>query len=48
LALEKLERIAGFGECGEGVAYGEEGDFFVGVENGEAGRGVVIHGEVSP
>lgn len=31
------------------MAYGEEGDFFVGVENdGEDGRGVVIHGELSP
>jgi len=34
--LEKVERIPGVGECGEGVAYGEEGD---------GGRGVVIHGE---
>lgn len=48
LALEKLERIAWFGEGDEGVVYGEEGDFFVGVENGEGGRGVDIHGEVSP
>lgn len=48
LALEKGERIIGFGECGEGVAYGEEGDFFVGVENdGEGGRGLVNHGEFS-
>jgi len=43
-ALEKVERIPEFGEWREG----EEGDFFVGLENvGEGGRGVVIHGEVS-
>jgi len=46
-AFEKVERILGFCERGEGVAHGE-GDFFVGVENdGEDGRGVVIHGELS-
>lgn len=33
--------MPGFGECGE------EGDFLVGVEKGEGGRGVVIHGEFS-
>jgi len=37
----KFARIPGFGECGE------EGDFLVGVEKGEGGRGVVIHGEFS-
>jgi hypothetical protein len=39
--LEKVARMPGFGECGE------EGDFLVGVEKGEGGRGVVIHGEFS-